>query len=29
VDEHQRGSHDHAVALFVLLTVERALARML
>ncbi|HIB56561.1 MAG TPA: hypothetical protein EYO53_06230 [Alphaproteobacteria bacterium] len=28
VDEHQRGSHDHAVALFVLLTVERALAQM-
>lgn len=25
VDEHQRGSHDHAIALFMLLTVERAL----
>ena len=27
VDEHQRGSHDHAVALFMLLTVARALTR--
>ena len=28
VSEHQRGSHDHAIALFMLLTIERALAQM-
>ena len=28
VDEHQQGSHDHAIALFMLITVERALAHL-
>ena len=28
VDEHQQGSHDHAIALFMLLTLESALSHL-